>query len=166
MSEQSPWPPPSEPPAGSSTSTFRQSSNAALGEPVLAHFGWRLLAFIADVTNLLAPFAVLVVGASILVWPWAPDAVAGLSIVAIAGLTIWYRIKWEGMGGSPLRRAMGVWIVDATTLQPIGTRRGFVRALARLVSEFVFYLGYLWMIWDPKRQTWHDKAVNSIVIKK
>ena len=165
MSEQSPWPPPTEPPAGSS-STIRANADTSFGEPVLAHFGWRLLAFIADVVNLLALFAVLVVGASILVWTWAPDSITALSIAAIAGLAIWYRIKWEGMGGSPLRRAMGVWIVDASTLQPIGTRRGFVRALVRLVSEFVLYLGYLWMIWDPKRQTWHDKAANSIVVKK
>lgn len=166
MSEQSPWPPPSEPPAGSSTSTFQARTDAPAGEPVLAHFGWRLLAFLADVVNLLALFMVMALGASILVWTWAPDAVAGLSMVVIAALTIWYRVKWEGMGGSPLRRSMGVWIVDATTLQPIGTRRGLVRALVRLVSEFVLYLGYLWMIWDPKRQTWHDKAVNSIVVKR
>ncbi len=166
MSEQSPWPPPSGPPAGSSTSANRTSADTPVGEPVLAHFGWRLLAFVADVVNLLALFMALALGASILVWTWAPDAVAGISVAAIAGVTIWYRVKWEGMGGSPLRRSMGVWIVDATTLQPIGTRRGFVRALVRLVSEFVLYLGYLWLIWDPKRQTWHDKAVNSIVVKR
>lgn len=166
MSEQSPWPPPSAPPAGSSTSTFRARADAPTGEPVLAHFGWRLLAFIADVANLLALFGVMVIAASIVLWTWVPDAVAGVSVAVIAGLTIWYRIKWEGMGGSPLRRAMGVWIVDATTLQPIGTKRGFVRSIVRLVSEFVLYLGYLWMIWDPKRQTWHDKAAKSIVVKK
>ena len=54
----------------------------------------------------------------------------------------------------------------ADTLEPIGTRRGFIRAVVRLASEFVLYLGYLWMIWDPKRQTWHDKAVKSIVVKR
>ena len=166
MSEQSPWPPPSEPPAGSSNSTIGARVESQLGQPVLAHFGWRLLGFIADGLNIFALIVALALGASILVWTWAPDAVAGLSVAVIAALAIWYRVKWEGMGGSPLRRAMGVWIVDATTLQPIGTRRGFVRALVRLVSEFVLYLGYLWMLWDPKRQTWHDKAVNSIVVKR
>lgn len=167
MSEQSPWPPPSAPPAGSSNPTFRRNTSVSPdGAPVLAHFGWRLLAFIADVVNLFALFAVMVLGASIVLWTWAPDVVASLSIVVIAGLTIWYRVKWEGMGGSPLRRAMGVWIVDADTLKPIGTKRGFIRAVVRLVSEFVLYLGYLWMIWDPKRQTWHDKAVKSIVVKR
>jgi uncharacterized RDD family membrane protein YckC len=26
------------------------------------------------------------------------------------------------------------------------------------------FLGYLWMLWDDKNQTWHDKVVNSVVI--
>ena len=166
MSDVSPWPPPQEPPAGSSSGHVRADARAFSGGYVLAHFGWRLMAFIADVANLLALFVGMVIIASIAVFSWAPDAVAGTTIFVLAGVTIWYRIKWEGAGGSPLRRAMGVWIVDETTLEPIGTQRGFVRALVRLVSEFVLYIGYLWMLWDPKRQTWHDKAAKSIVIKK
>ncbi|MGA0863347.1 MAG: RDD family protein [Ilumatobacteraceae bacterium] len=162
----SPWPPPQEPPAGSSTSHVRADSQAVGGGYVLAHFGWRLLAFLADVVNLLALFAGMVVVAAVVVFSWAPAAISGLTLFSLAVATIWYRIKWEGAGGSPLRRAMGVWIVDETTLEPIGTQRGFARALVRLVSEFVLYLGYLWMLWDPKRQTWHDKVAKSIVIKK
>ncbi|MFM8626605.1 MAG: RDD family protein [Actinomycetota bacterium] len=61
---------------------------------------------------------------------------------------------------------LGVWIVDATTLQPIGANRVLVRALVRIASELVLYLGYLWMIWDPKRQTWHVKAARSIMVKR
>lgn len=150
MTESTHWPPPT----------------AATEPPVLAHFGWRLLGFLADVANLVALFAALVLGASIAVWTWAPEESSGISVAVIVVAVVWYRFKWEGAGGSPLRRAMGVWIVDETTLEPIGTRRGFIRALVRLVSEVVFYLGYVWMIWDPKRQTWHDKAVRSIVVKR
>jgi uncharacterized RDD family membrane protein YckC len=25
-------------------------------------------------------------------------------------------------------------------------------------------LGYLWMLWDKERQTWHDKFANSVVV--
>lgn len=167
MSEQSPWPPPSGAPAGSSRSEFQAAASQSIGGgPVLAHFGWRLLGFIADVLNLLALFLAMALGASIVVWTWAPDSVSGVSVAAIAGAAIWFRIKWEGSGGSPLRRAIGVWIVDEATLEPIGTKRGFARAIMRLVSEFVLYLGYLWMVWDPKRQTWHDKVARSIVVKR
>jgi hypothetical protein len=29
----------------------------------------------------------------------------------------------------------------------------------------VCYLGYLWMLWDDQKQTWHDKIVDSAVIR-
>jgi uncharacterized RDD family membrane protein YckC len=28
----------------------------------------------------------------------------------------------------------------------------------------IFYLGYLWMLWDPQQQTWHDKLVGTTVV--
>jgi hypothetical protein len=36
---------------------------------------------------------------------------------------------------------------------------------ANIFSSAIFYLGYLWMLWDDKKQTWHDKVVNSVVVK-
>jgi hypothetical protein len=29
----------------------------------------------------------------------------------------------------------------------------------------VCLLGYLWALWDERKQTWHDKVVNSIVVR-
>jgi uncharacterized RDD family membrane protein YckC len=26
-------------------------------------------------------------------------------------------------------------------------------------------LGYLWMLWDKEKQTWHDKIIGSIVVR-
>jgi len=34
-----------------------------------------------------------------------------------------------------------------------------------MISGQIFYLGYLWMLWDDKQQTWHDKVVGSIVVR-
>jgi len=47
---------------------------------------------------------------------------------------------------------------------PIGYGRAFVRWLVSLVSGFVILIGYLWMLWDSEKQTWHDKAANSVVV--
>jgi uncharacterized RDD family membrane protein YckC len=43
----------------------------------------------------------------------------------------------------------------------------FLRLIVRVVFEFVPFLpvlDLLWPLWDPRRQTLHDKAVNSYVI--
>ena len=34
-----------------------------------------------------------------------------------------------------------------------------------IVSGLACGLGYLWMLWDPQRQTWHDKAAGTYVVR-
>jgi hypothetical protein len=46
---------------------------------------------------------------------------------------------------------------------PIGYSRVAIRWLVSIVSAAVTLLGYFWMLWDPEKQTWHDKAAGSIV---
>ena len=47
----------------------------------------------------------------------------------------------------------------------IGFGAGLVRAVVWWIGSLPFYLGWLWMLWDSQKQTWHDKAVGSIVVK-
>ena len=39
------------------------------------------------------------------------------------------------------------------------------RAAMKLVSGAVLGLGYLWMLWDAEKQTWHDKVAKTYVVK-
>ncbi|MBV9001651.1 MAG: RDD family protein, partial [Solirubrobacterales bacterium] len=36
--------------------------------------------------------------------------------------------------------------------------------LGSILSALAIYIGYLWMLWDGERQTWHDKFVHSVVV--
>lgn len=38
------------------------------------------------------------------------------------------------------------------------------RAIFRIISELLFYLGFLWGALDPSRQTWHDKTAKTLVV--
>ena len=63
-------------------------------------------------------------------------------------------------------RIVGIKVIGETTGEPIGFGRALGRQLfASLISGQIFYLGYLWMLWDDKKQTWQDKVVSSIVVK-
>lgn len=39
-----------------------------------------------------------------------------------------------------------------------------LRAIVRLISESVFYLGFIWAFMNPKRESWHDKAGKTLVV--
>jgi uncharacterized RDD family membrane protein YckC len=76
-----------------------------------------------------------------------------------------YFTYFEGSSGqTPGKRVLGIWVLDARTAAPIGARRALGRYLCSLLSALVFYLGYLWMLWDRDRQTWHDKLAGAVVV--
>ena len=41
----------------------------------------------------------------------------------------------------------------------------FVRQLCHYIDG-ILYLGYLWPLWDYKRQTFSDKIMTTLVIKE
>ena len=63
------------------------------------------------------------------------------------------------------RQAAGIRI---TNLQggPISKGQAWGRYLFKaFFSGLIFYLGYLWMLWDSNKQCWHDKIANTLVLK-
>ena len=51
------------------------------------------------------------------------------------------------------------------TGEPIGYGRAIGRAVMSIVSALAILLGYIWMIWDKDKQTWHDKVASSVVVR-
>jgi uncharacterized RDD family membrane protein YckC len=81
-------------------------------------------------------------------------------------LAVPYYAYLEGTSGQTLgKRLLGIKVVGADTLQPgIGIGRGVGRYFARILSAIPCLLGYLWMLWDNDKQTWHDKIVSTKVV--
>jgi len=93
---------------------------------------------------------------------------AGIVLIVIGILVVMFLyVRAMGRTGQTWgARIVGVKVVDERTGSPIGFGRALGRSLfASVISANVFYLGYLWMLWDDKKQTWQDKVVNSVVVK-
>jgi uncharacterized RDD family membrane protein YckC len=79
-------------------------------------------------------------------------------VVALA-----YFMYFHGRTGqSPGNAALGIKVLDIDTQQPIGYGRAAGRWVVSYISGIVILVGYLWMLWDPQKQTWHDKAARSL----
>jgi uncharacterized RDD family membrane protein YckC len=59
-----------------------------------------------------------------------------------------------------------VYILDEKDGSYIGTQRAAVRIIMSWVSGLVLLLGYLSMLWNPQRQTWHDRVAKSVVVRR
>ncbi len=55
-------------------------------------------------------------------------------------------------------------VVDEKTFLNLDFYHSFIRAVVRIFSEALFYLGFFWGVINPTKQTWHDKACGSVVI--
>ena len=77
----------------------------------------------------------------------------------------YYAYLEGGASGQTLgKRALGIRVIDINTGGPIGYARGLIRYVGRIVSAIVIYLGFLWMLWDAEKQTWHDKFAGAVVV--
>lgn len=80
-------------------------------------------------------------------------------------LGILYYTYFEGSTGQTLgKRALGIRVISLEGGGSIGYGRAFIRYVGRIVSTIPLLLGYLWMLWDREKQTWHDKFAGSVVV--
>lgn len=80
-----------------------------------------------------------------------------------------YAIVWLIMahtGSSVGKRMVGIKVVKADGGQP-GCITGVLlrEIIGKLISSFIFMLGYIWIILDDKRQGWHDKIAETYVVR-
>lgn len=65
------------------------------------------------------------------------------------------------------KMAMKIKIVDVNTNNIPSIGNVILReVIGKFLSSIALSLGYLWMLWDPKKQTWHDKIAKTVVIKE
>ena len=156
-----PEPPPYEAPAG--------RADPAAGQFGLAEWWQRVVAIIIDGVILFIPLFALARALDLdNDGPFAFDF--GYQILTLAVGLLYYGFLNGSEGGQTLgKMALGIRVRDADNGGPIGYGRGmgreFVVWLLGLPFGILALIDGLWPLWDPRRQSLHDKAVNSIVVK-
>ncbi len=73
---------------------------------------------------------------------------------------------WVKKQATPGKMFLSLKIVDAETLEKPTKKQLILRMLSYLVSTIPLLLGIIWISFDPKKQGWHDKIANTLVIKE
>ena len=135
---------------------------------VLASPWERLAAVVLDVVLSSVVLLLLsVVNLALSVLPDGPAAgLSGLLVLATWALLAIAQIMGTGrLGQSYGKHLVGIAVVSTFTRRPIGSAAALGRGIVQSIGMYVFGLGVLWILWDPQRQGWHDKAVSSIVVR-
>jgi uncharacterized RDD family membrane protein YckC len=72
---------------------------------------------------------------------------------------------WFFFSATPGKILVGARIVDANTGGRPKTISLIVRYLGYFLSS-IFFLGFFWVIFDVKKQGWHDKLSRTVVVRK
>lgn len=126
----------------------------------LADFWVRLAAYVVDWVIVMFSIPLM-----LSFWSGASVSVYGLVLVLLPFLPSAYFWIGNSLGGTAGKRVTGLAVVDEAGHAP-GLARGLVRYLVSIASGLALGLGYLWMIWDAEKQTWHDKAAGTYVVRR
>lgn len=86
-----------------------------------------------------------------------------LLFVGSIGWGVYNRWIQGGAGQSLGKRQMKIKLINEQTGQPIGTTNAFLRDICHILDGF-FCIGYLFPLWDDKRQTFADKLMTTVVV--
>lgn len=89
-------------------------------------------------------------------------ALVGYLVLTAATFYIYYMNG--ARGASPGKRLTGLKIVKIADGQVLGGGMGILRGLLHFIDG-VCFIGYLFPLWDPQRQTFTDKILSTVVLK-
>ena len=132
------------------------------GGPRLASWGQRVGAYLID---FVLPFAVAVIlGAVVGAVSDALGAlVLGLGYVAAFAFVIWNLVRQGTTGQTVGKKQLGLRLLGEETGQPVGAGLSIGRYFVHVLDALPCYVGFLFPLWDPKRQTFADKLLKTVV---
>ncbi|NJD58657.1 MAG: hypothetical protein C3F13_14895 [Anaerolineales bacterium] len=87
---------------------------------------------------------------------------SGTALMALFVIA-YFTFFWTLVGFTPGKALLGLKVV-----QKDGKKLSFFRSLVRFFSYWIsaipLFLGFFWVLWDPKRQGWHDKIAGTQVL--
>ena len=132
----------------------------------LASFNKRMFAYLIDDVIISALFFVIYYDAF-------KNAAGDLqTMIAVINSVIWQLVRLKVLyhtffvwryGASLGKIVMKIMVLDGEILDFPSLPKALIRACVRIISEWCFYLGFIWMLGNAAKQSWHDKLSGTIV---
>lgn len=132
----------------------------------------RVGAYLIDIAVLIPAYVVMLVATPFMGSDNGALAAIGfvvylVGLVGVIGLAVWNIVLRQGRTGWSIgKQVLGIRLIAEKTGEPLGPGLTFVRALAHILDQLPCYLGYLWPLWDAKKQTFADKIMGTVVIEQ
>jgi uncharacterized RDD family membrane protein YckC len=122
-----------------------------------SNWALRVGAYFIDYLPIIVLELIAVISRNAIVW--------FLLLIASVAWWIYNRCVQAGRTGQSLgNRALHMRLISERTGEPIGGGMAFARDVCHILDSLACYIGWLFPIWDAKRQTFADKIISTVVI--
>lgn len=160
-----------------------QPEASSLTHPVrLAGFFSRLVAFSLDLVFISLVNLVVVAAANLIIsffslnnFQTYPTIQAGLNIIVtnVTWLTaifnalfgfLYFIFFWVLSGYTPGQGMLGLRVICTDGQPHLSLGRAVLRLIGFWIAALPLFLGFIWILFDNRRQGWHDKIARTYVI--
>jgi len=147
---------------------WAQQSYVPTGPP-LATWGRRVGGTLIDAALLLPFYLVAGVGGGLSQESGFFVTAFGLLVTAVGwfgfiGFAVWNHVLKQGRTGYTIGKGVvGIKLVRRDSSATVGVPVALLRQVAHVLDGFCL-IGYLWPLWDDRRQTFADKIVGTLVV--
>jgi uncharacterized RDD family membrane protein YckC len=89
---------------------------------------------------------------------------ASSGLNTLAGL-VYFIGFWAWRGQTVGMMPFNMRVVSADTGEKIDVVRGLLRYVGLIISFVVILIGVIWVAFDARKQGWHDKIANTLVVR-
>lgn len=94
------------------------------------------------------------------------DGAGSLSMILNLALSIAYYVWYQNKNGQTIgKKAMNIKVVTYEGKTPTMFAFFLRDIVGKIVSTITLFIGYLMVLWDPKKQSLHDKIAGTYVIR-
>ncbi|MDD5051892.1 MAG: RDD family protein [Sulfuricurvum sp.] len=92
-------------------------------------------------------------------------AVTNSFILEYLSIKIIYQTFFTMQYGATIGKiVMKIRVIEVYTLSNPSFLCALNRSIFRVISEILFYMGFVWAMLDPYRRSWHDRTARTLVV--
>jgi uncharacterized RDD family membrane protein YckC len=89
----------------------------------------------------------------------------GIILYLVALVWMFYNVFQGGKSGARWgQKIVGIRMLKEATGQPLGGGLAIARLFVHIIDGIPCDVGYLWPLWDSKKQTFADKIMGTVVV--
>lgn len=93
-------------------------------------------------------------------------AVMFLGLMTLIVTVLYFVLLWVKRGATLGQSVLGLRVARESDGGPIGWGTAIIRYIMLMIGCWIFYLGVIWVAFEPRKRGWHDIVAGTLVVKR